>query len=57
MVKAVLLDTVGLYDKLCATEPEKILEISDLIGIPLEAKQVDMERLKSLLTEAEGQLE
>ena len=55
--KAVLLDTVGLYDKLCATEPEKILEISDLMGIPLEAKSVGTERLKSLLTEAESRLE
>ena len=55
--KAVLLDTVGLYDKLCVTEPEKILEISDLMGIPLEARPVGMERLKSLLTKAESRLE
>lgn len=54
--KAVLLDTVGLYDELSEKDPEKLLEISDLMGIPLEAQSVGVERLKSLLTEAEEAL-
>ncbi len=55
--KAILLDTIGLYDSLCATEPEKILEISDLMGIPFEAGPTGVERLKSLLIEAANRLE
>lgn len=54
--KAVLLDTVGLYDELSETDPEKLLEISDLMGIPLETQPASLERFKSLLVEAEDVL-
>ena len=54
--KAILLDTIGLYDKLVNEEPEKVLELSDLMGIPFESHPVSLDRLKALLLDAERAL-
>ena len=46
---AIMLDAVGYYEKVMESEPEKILEFSDWMGIPLEPYEVSLDRLKSLL--------
>ena len=45
----IMLDAVGYYDEVMENEPEKILEFSDWMGIPLEPYKVSLDRLKSLL--------
>jgi len=54
--RAILLDSVGLYDRLLEEEPEKILELSDRMGIPFESYPISLDRLKSLLLDAEAAL-
>jgi len=44
-----MLDAIGYYDQVMENEPEKILEFSDWMGIPLESYKVSLGRLKSLL--------
>jgi len=46
---AIMLDAVGYYDEVMRNEPEKILEFSDWMGIPLESSKVSLDRLKILL--------
>jgi len=48
---AIMLDAIGYYDKVMENEPEKILEFSDWMGIPIQAYKVSLDRLKSLLLE------
>jgi hypothetical protein len=48
---AIMLDAVGYYDKVMENEPEKILEFSDWMGIPLESYPVTLDRLACLLSE------
>lgn len=48
---AIMLDAVGFYDELMEKDPEKILEFSDWMGIPLEPYRIPLTRLKSLLLE------
>ena len=48
---AIMLDAIGYYNKFIENEPEKILEFSDWMGIPLESYEVTLERLKGLLLE------
>jgi hypothetical protein len=48
---AIMLDAVGYYDKVMEDEPEKILEFSDWMGIPIEPRRITLDRLKSLLLE------
>jgi hypothetical protein len=48
---AIMLDAVGYYDKVMENEPEKILEFSDWMGIPLESYPVTLDRLAGLLSE------
>ena len=48
---AIMLDAVGYYEKVMGSEPEKILEFSDWMGIPLEPYEVSLDRLKNLLTD------
>jgi len=48
---AIMLDAVGFYDELMEKDPEKILEFSDWMGIPLEPYRISLTRLKSLLLE------
>jgi hypothetical protein len=46
---AVVLDALGYFDELMTSSPERILEISDWMKIPIEARPVSLERLKLLL--------
>jgi len=50
--KAVVLDAVGYFDKLLEEHPEKVLEISDWMKIPIESVPVSLDRLKSLIAAA-----
>ena len=49
---AIMLDAVGYYEKIAQKEPEKLLDFSDWIGIPIKNHSVSLERLKRLLLEA-----
>lgn len=46
---AIMLDAIGYYDRVMESEPEKILEFSDWMGIPIEPYRVTLDRFKSLL--------
>jgi len=46
---ALVLDALGYFDALMAESPEKILEISDWMKLPMEAVTISLERLKNLL--------
>jgi len=48
---AVMLDAIDYYNSVMESEPEKILEFSDWMGIPLEPYEVSLGRLQSLLTD------
>ena len=48
---AVMLDAVGYYNKVMESEPEKILDFSDWMGIPLEPYVVTLDRFAGLLSE------
>ena len=48
---AVLLDSVGYYEKLAAEDPEKLLEFSDWMGIHVEPLEITLDRFKQLLGE------
>jgi len=50
--KAVVLDAVGYFDKLMEESPERILEISDWMKLPIEAMTITLERFKSLIAAA-----
>jgi len=47
---AIMLDAVGYYDEIARNEPEKLLEFSDWMGIPLEPYPVTLDRLMNLLS-------
>ena len=53
----VLLDALDYFNSLSMEDPEKILEFSDWLGTGLEPAEVDLERLKGLLSRAVGKLE
>ena len=46
---AVLLDSVGYYEKLAAEDPEKLLAFSDWMGIHIEPLEITLDRFKGLL--------
>jgi len=48
---AIMLDAIGYYDKVMQNDPEKILEFSDWMGIPIEPYRISLDRLKKLLLE------
>jgi len=50
--KAIVLDALGYYDQLMLESPERILRISDMMGLPLEPYPVSLDRLEGLLTAA-----
>lgn len=50
--KAIVLDPVDAFDAYCGRYPEKILEFSDWLKIPVESAPVSLKRLKSLLLDA-----
>ena len=46
---AVMLDAEGYFDQVMQDNPEKILEFSDWMGIPIEPYRVSLDRFKKLL--------
>jgi hypothetical protein len=46
---AIMLDAVSYYDEIAQNDPEKLLEFSDWMGIPLEPYPVTLDRLANLL--------
>jgi len=49
--KAILLDALGFYGRYVQDFPEKVLEFSDWMGIPIEPYSVTLDRLISLLSD------
>jgi len=47
--KAILLDPLGIYDEYVANSPQKLLEFSDWMRLPIEPYPVSLDRLQSLL--------
>jgi len=47
--KAVLLDTVGIFDEYSKKSPEKILDFSDWMRLQIEPYRISLERFKNLL--------
>ncbi len=47
--KAVLLDPLGIYDQYISNYPDKLLEFSDWMRLPIEPYPVSLDRLKGLL--------
>jgi len=48
---AIMLDAIGYYDKMVQHEPERILDFSDWMGIPIQNYNVSLERFQDLLSE------
>ena len=46
---AIMLDAIGCYDEVMGKKPEKILEFSDWMGIPIEPYRITLNRLRDLL--------
>ena len=46
---AIMLDAIGYYDKIAQNDPEKLLEFSDWMGIPIVPYRVTLNRLRDLL--------
>jgi hypothetical protein len=53
---AVLLDSVGFWDDYSTRHPEKLLDFSDWMGIPIHPRNVSLSRLKKLLSECAHKL-
>lgn len=49
---ATMLDSVSFFDQYMEENPEDILEFSDWMGIPLEAYNVSLDRIKNVLIAA-----
>jgi len=49
--KALILDALGVFDAYSQNHPENVLEFSDWMGIPIEAHNISLERLRSLLSQ------
>jgi len=48
---AILLDGIGFWDKYSNSNPEKILEFSDWMGIQIQPYKIPLDRFKKLLLE------
>ena len=46
---AIMLDAVNYFDRVMEDNPEKILEFSDWMGIPIEPYKITLDRFKGLL--------
>ncbi len=49
--KAILLDSLGFYEEYVNHSPEKLLEFSDWMRLPIEPYEINLDRFKKLLTE------
>lgn len=54
---AVILDAVGFWEDFSARHPEKILDFSDWMGIPIRAHKVSLSRFEKLLCECALQVQ
>lgn len=50
--RAMVLDGIGFFEAFAAAEPERVLKISDWMGLPLEAAPISLDRFRGLLVEA-----
>ena len=48
---AVVLDGIGYFDELTERDPERLLALSDWMGIPIDAHRISLDRLKALLSD------
>jgi Protein of unknown function (DUF1638) len=48
---AIMLDGIGYYDEIMQSDPEKILEFSDWMGIPMESHPIALDRFSKLLSD------
>jgi hypothetical protein len=55
--RAVVLDGIGFFEAFSATEPERLLEISDWMRLPIEAAPISLERLRRLLLDQASRLD
>ncbi len=46
---AIIVDSLGFFDRLMEEDPERILEMSDWMGIPLDARAITLDRFRELL--------
>jgi hypothetical protein len=46
---AIMLDAIGYYDEIAQSAPEKLLDFSDWMGIPIEPYRITLNRLRDLL--------
>jgi hypothetical protein len=53
---AVLLDSVGFWEDYSLRRPEKLLDFSDWMGIPIHPRKIDLSRFKRLLIECAHQV-
>jgi hypothetical protein len=53
---AVLLDSIGFWEDYSLHHPEKLLDFSDWMGIPIRPQKIDLSRFKRLLIECAQQL-
>jgi hypothetical protein len=53
---AVVLDGIGFMDRYMAEKPEKFLEYSDWMGIPIQPHPVSLDRFKGLLADGAARL-
>jgi hypothetical protein len=53
---AVVLDSIGFWDEFSERHPEKLLDFSDWMGIPIQPRIVSLSRLKRLLSECAAQV-
>ncbi len=49
--KAIVLDALNFFDESCQNNPEKVLEFSDWMKVPIESYKISLNRLKKLLIE------
>lgn len=50
--EGLILDSVGIFNEYLENNPEEILEFSDWMGIPLDAREVKLDRFKTVLISA-----
>ncbi|MEW6553962.1 MAG: DUF1638 domain-containing protein [Actinomycetota bacterium] len=49
---AIVVDSRGFFDRLMEEDPERILDFSDWMGIPLDARAINLDRFRELLQAA-----
>ena len=48
---AIVLDGIGYFDELAERDPERILQLSDWMGIPIDPHTIPLDRLEHLLSD------